>query len=124
MAMSDTPRALASRLEEASGGSRELDREIFVALEPEKASQRCYAGELEGNVAAYMTPYYTVSLDAALALVERKLPGWSWRIGNRPGGGAWVLLGTSREEHLGATPALALLLALVKALSQGGQNHE
>ena len=36
--------------------------------------------ESDGTLALYRAPAYTASLDAAVALVERELPGWSWQI--------------------------------------------
>jgi len=137
---------LKQRVERASGGDRELDCRIAYALgmnwcnpkwsnslhdwrqhiethgfEAAWTSDHVYRNGYDAppteDYGGSLVPNYTTSIDAALALVERLLPGWSWRIGNRPGGGAWVLLGTSRQEHLGATPALALLSALLAALS-------
>jgi hypothetical protein len=71
---------------------------------------------------------YTASLDATLALVERVLPGWSPAIRRDPRPAferlwhAFVARnGSGREQHAGwgSTPALALLTAMLTALSQG-----
>jgi hypothetical protein len=65
---------------------------------------------------------FTASLDAALALVERLLPGCGYTITNehpveRQGPAAWVAIPGSPGGHAtGATPALALLAAMLKAL--------
>lgn len=68
-------------------------------------------------------PYYSTSLDAAIALVERARPGWRWLIEyddhRGPSYGAQI------KEHgedwsitkrcLAATPAAALIAALLRA---------
>lgn len=103
-----------SKIEGLSGPDRELDAAIIRSLAGGSRDHWFDAwGEWTSDDKA---PPLTASLDASLALVERLLPGWSWRIGNRPGGGAWVKLGTSHQEYLGATPALAILAALFKVL--------
>lgn len=69
-------------------------------------------------------PAYTRSLDAAVALVPRLKPGWVWTISDHDehGPNAFVY---SREEKapvgaLAATPAIALLIALLRA--HGGRS--
>lgn len=64
------------------------------------------------------------SLDAALALVEEKLPGWAWSVGNRAFGGQSYLMQAPGGEMIsgfGSTPAIAVLIALLKAL---GDQHD
>jgi hypothetical protein len=58
-------------------------------------------------------PLYTSSIDAALALI----PPWSWRVGNLPSGRGFADLGTQSSLQCveGATPALALCIAALKA---------
>jgi len=61
-------------------------------------------------------------LDAALALVERVLPGWAWELTRWTGGGYTTSIsqynpGDEEFRGQGPTPALALLSALLKALS-------
>jgi hypothetical protein len=63
----------------------------------------------------------TASLDAALALVERLRPGAPWRIG-REGTekfAAWVTFDANERPSFSYTPALAILIALLAALSDG-----
>lgn len=77
----------------------------------------------------------TTSLDAALALAERVLPGWYWRAGRTPLGHwhygrytyGWVHLSRTDasncdrgDEATGwaATPALALCAAILRAQSE------
>lgn len=77
-------------------------------------------------------PAYTASLDAALALVERVLPGWSYGITSPDNPEDDPAL---QRQHFSArlrksvqiirahapTPALALCLAALKALAQGNE---
>lgn len=77
-------------------------------------------------------PSYTASIDAALALVERMLPGWFCTIAIKTlkyevVGGPWADLASPKwvagteldgyAEAAGATPPLAILAALLSALS-------
>lgn len=61
-------------------------------------------------------PAYTASLDAVVALAEEVLPGWWWRVSQS---GAAELhspaLNGKDYQELAATPALALLLAILTA---------
>lgn len=135
------PSKLISRVEAASGPDRELDCYLQAALEykqpvrvvgpPAYDPQRYFCNPLpETNWIGYdllnTTPRYTASLDAAVALVEKVLPqaGGTTTFGpahmfvamitDRPGGG---------EKYLGkaATPALALVSALLKAMQAQGR---
>jgi len=131
-------RELIERLEQLTGQDREVDARIFYALFPD-AEVLLDTGDLRAKRAGVRGPLskmpidgwddydgichhigagrYTASLDASIALVAQLLPG-SWRVGNLPSGGGFAYLGTSQVEHVGATPALALLLALLRALSK------
>lgn len=63
----------------------------------------------------------TTSVDAALAMVERVLPGWIWSAGNQEGG-AWAVVHRrespvrSASDADAPTPALALCIATLEAL--------
>lgn len=63
---------------------------------------------------------FTASVDAAIALVERLLPGWRWSLGNLKRGGQAYLMRSQGAELIGPgiapTPALAILAALLRAL--------
>lgn len=65
---------------------------------------------------------YTESMDAAIGLLGLEVPDWSWRVGNtltRPGDmsrpGASCQLGANGLHAEAATPALAIVAALIKA---------
>lgn len=77
-------------------------------------------------------PKYTASIDASLALVERVLPGWFCTIATKTlqdevVGGPWADLASPEwvsgadldgyAEARGATPPIAILAALLTALS-------
>jgi hypothetical protein len=109
---------LIKRLEEAEEGCPFLDREIWVALEFYRRSSPPAA------------PEYTTSIDAALALAERVLPGCLWTAGSNtydgaPNGQAEVFLPVPSDFHDGcgevtaATPTLALCIAILKATDTG-----
>ena len=133
---------LIARVEAAEAGSRELDCMISVELRVLSPHMdvapwavnwtgpyatkggRVYLVHSDGSLGPNWTPPpLTTSLDAALGLVERKLPGicWGVEIGlggfdayvsrNRVGTGHWL------SEAFGKTPALALILALLRALA-------
>ena len=158
--MSDLP-ALLERIKNATGPDREVDAAIFDAFPDERWPRCAYLEEncvtlrsfgrnpqfhdgwltrLRANMEDKYPedlPRLTASLDAALALCERKLPGWSWWVGNadtreddpydrRVTPRAILKRGetTSLSVHEkrwfdghAATPALALLSALVSALA-------
>ncbi|WP_127524009.1 hypothetical protein [Mesorhizobium sp. Z1-4] len=67
-------------------------------------------------------PAYTASLDAAIALVEKMRPGWTWGAGTtdmeqHPFAAQVRQKGVITSDHdysFGPTPAIALLLALLR----------
>lgn len=105
--------SLIERIEVASTGSGELDRQIHEAcvgaVEWEDITTQ------RGN----WPPTYTQSLDQSLALAERCLPGW------------WITLashgGQPKEKQFWVatqvTPSLALCLALLRSMKakEGGR---
>jgi len=130
--MSDLKELLA-RVEKAEGVDRELDGHIEVAvrwieaarvgLKPEhRAKWRSNrAGHVSDGFTHYDAGAVTASLDATLALVERVLPGWGFYLRqDKDGcGAALVYPDASRVtpgHETAATPALALLASLLKAL--------
>lgn len=106
----DALKALRAKIRDAKGPSFPLDNLIYEIVAGEGQFRR-----------------YTSDIDSALALVAEALPGWGWEVGApvRPSGGMpWASVwpggfGDERERHHrnAATPPLALLYALVSALS-------
>lgn len=125
---------LISQLESATEGSRELDEAIQAAVNPDdpwwmaicKGRELVADGQSDAAVVvdgvqhvlrAYTwavgsrVPAYSTSIDTALTLVPKD---WSWRAGNTPSGG-FATLGTSLVEHMARTPAIALVIAALRA---------
>ncbi len=136
-------RGLIERVEKATGLDRELDGAIHNALFG-TAYVRC-----TGSVTGFMTsatnngnptvPIYTNSVDAALALVEKMRPGYRWgvssvaiKIGAHPDGktayGEGFRAHVTKNSPLrpmpstadAPTPALAIILALLRSLDSQG----
>lgn len=118
---------LIERLEAATGPDRWLDAHVFCALfsEPNRKAVYAHGGAAiiygpggEAEIAVF--PSYTASLDASLVLVGEKLPGWHWGVTNtsdQPWHEAWVTPGIGKgSTGFGKNPALAVLIALLKAL--------
>ena len=94
---------LLARLQEASGADQALDRLIADTFAP---------GEEKGD--------WTGSVDNAVALLHRVLPGWHWHVGWGARGvfPYAVVSGGAQHEHFEAdapTVPLALLRAMLKA---------
>lgn len=134
---------ILERLEKAEGPDREIDAWLIFALDLE---QRYIAGGKEpiprdikwdgvefslydengkhGFWGPHVVPEFTASLDAAVALVEKMLPEWWWRVN----GGSPATKGRLRTacvapigthdtiNEIGMTAPLALLAAMAKAL--------
>lgn len=67
---------LREKVERAVGPDRELDLSIYALLDPAEPSLALHK--------LNRLPAITASIDAALALVETKLPGWSHHIHLHP----------------------------------------
>jgi len=107
---------LIKRLEEAEVGSRELD--ISLAME----TTHPYGFDSEREIDAY--PHPTTSIDDALALAERVLPGlymWKVEFDDEPTSTpAWANVYAKRDgQSFAHTPALALCAAILKATDTG-----
>jgi hypothetical protein len=131
---------LLERVKAASGPDRELDAAIHMAVLPDDFASKIMRGDyathswrLGSGGVSYVSPNsggtsggshpvaaYTASIDAAVALIERVLPGCEWDVSTasggragyeveivRPHGGAWT--------RPGPTPPLALIAALLEA---------
>ncbi len=121
---------LIAKLSEATVGSRELDREL---------AER-FGWKFHGNLRFWMKPdwwtpleaieglpHFTTSVDATLALIEKRLPGWSPSIVKVLHEPVWmgeVVSPDLDEDDISevgadgsaATPALALCIAILNAL--------
>lgn len=74
---------LIERVESGEGADRELDGDILDALHDPSADKTWPF--VEGSYAASITPRITSSLDAVVSLLDQKLPGWSWSLGQMRG---------------------------------------
>lgn len=126
---------IEKRLSEAAGADREIDEALTFVWFPELAHwpRSEYGGWVNpdqkmGLVAP--ASYYTASLDDAIGLCERMLPGWFWRVGHGSQDAGWAHLNRVHPDHCdradeasatAATPALALCLAIVRALRHKDQ---
>lgn len=130
--MSGALEGLLERVESATGPDRELDARIwcaingydFVAWDGAGAVYRFREPGIRHMDAAHVQPV-TRSVDAALALVERVLPGWSWQIDNSGGevtaclseaSGSWLVASDKEAFGRHKYAALAILAALLRAL--------
>lgn len=142
---------LVERLEAAEAGSRELDRLVALTSDPRFSGWTCHPalsadspdfmrGEVIEDEADFRrwlfdddsdggpvsVPAVTTSLDAALALAERVLPGAEISMVHSPGGSfpyadVWVHK-RSGQCHA-KTPALALCIAILKARASNPVNE-
>lgn len=129
--------SLLERVEKEKGTDREIDADLDVALRGGEIQWRQAnytmdmhpvarrpSGNHLGGYEHEHVPLYTASIDAALALAERVLPGWDYEITGIRAHGAVAILWkegwrddwerATRSES--ATPPLAILAALLKAL--------
>ena len=107
--------AILERVEAASGSDRELDGDIAEMFNIDRLKPEYVRGQARS---------FTSSLDAAVALVEAKLPGCSWEISNGPAQ-ARIWGADFCDERLDlywesgsgrTTPTLALIAALLHAM--------
>lgn len=124
---------LLERLEAATGADRELDARLYVsliarlksphidAMIAERARLRPDANVWLDGARDWQVKPYTASLDASLALCSRVLPGCRVMVERAFDGSGWAMMhvapGEPRDMTEGATPALALLCAMLKALA-------
>lgn len=128
--------ALIERLEKAESGNRELDALIWLHLNRPEYTGGVRALEMRGwydgrghliletdageEVADGLgIGIYTTSIDAALALVERVLPGWGYFLRKDKDGCNCGLVYPDAcfvTPGCGSSPALAILIALLKAI--------
>lgn len=141
-------RGLIERLGKLEGPDQDMDAEIAVhvlgfiktnlmAAWPDKDPIWKFTDPARNTTGSWhaMVREYTASLDAAAGLVERALPGWLWRVGRTslfPKG--WAYISRTHPSHCdredeascsdgrAATPAIALVIATLRALSQEQSN--
>ena len=131
---------LIKRVESASEGDRELDGDICVALDgggeivwkqanytmEAYPARKVARANYVGGIAYEHVPHYTASLDAAIALCARALPGTEIEISTLYGiPSATVGLNDSVNGQTRATAAtlpLALVLAILRAHPDGGSD--
>lgn len=121
--------SLIEKLEGAEVGSRELNAKVCDATNPHDSGPYVHAPSMM-RAFGYASEV-TTSLDAALALAERVLPGWRmhflqdqdgiyqtdntatrWAVGIRK------KRGPGNVQSKAATPALALCAAILRAQSE------
>lgn len=110
--------ALIEKLEQAKEGSRELDAEIAKLVGTEHGPREVVRVESR-SIDSYpeVAPHYTESLDAALTLVPKGHGAVSASINER--GPSSMRIGHPYVCGNAATPALALVIAALKALEAG-----
>lgn len=138
--------SLAARVEALTGPDREVDVEVARLLRPDW--QIINDMMIDDFGYAIGLPRLTASVDAVLALIARELPGWAWSVsmihaaflaeGELPfvasimSSARVVLPGMpelaydtlSSKAATGATPALALLSAALRAKAQQHQSGD
>jgi hypothetical protein len=112
---------LIERVERAEGPDREIDGRIWKIADPAEFDHFCTLSSRPEVFAEH----YTASLDAIVGLIERELPGeWSISVDARiPGWFAWIENDqhvATHAEGVGATKALAVCAACLRALSARG----
>ena len=103
---------------------KDLERRLAEAKGPNFELERLIAEVVDRESALYRPPNYTASLDAAVSLVERVLPGCTVDLTIGALSDAQVM-DADAAIHGNAedapTPALALCLACVRALIAQGE---
>jgi len=112
-------RELIERLEKATEGSLELDKAILLSFGFTWRGMNYWHHD---NSTMWRGPtFFTRSLDAAVALVERVLPGAEWEVSNtgrRPGATVISYERRKREGAYASTPAIALCIAILRAAEE------
>lgn len=91
-------RELIERLENADEGSLELDKAILMSFGFTWRGMNYWHHD---NSTMWRGPtFFTRSLDAAVALVEQVLPGWTWRVAScHVSDDAWVIPDFNHPVH-------------------------
>lgn len=127
--------ALRERVEKAEGPDRSIDGDIVVQLGLADRYRNWYEHQPETDDEWQMLvsgkwvslPAFSASIDAAVALIERKLPGYGFEVlasdrdSYRAAVWPWISSRGTRaqighQHSYAKTPALALIAALLSAL--------
>lgn len=135
---------LLERVKAATGPDREIDVALLHLWDPDHEALRSYDERYQielrdgvfsvwktdgGYSASVPFPRFTASIDAALALVGRVLPGWNVQFGTLKSGGArarvaldWPEVAPLDECYDAPTAPLAILAALLLSLTKERTN--
>lgn len=111
--------SLIERLEAATGPDRELDAEIAILAGGLPHGE--HFPRPDGSIVSYLpdkpkhitrSKHYTASLDDALTLVPE---GWDWTLDRVNDGLTISARCGTHDQFFGATPAIALTIAALKA---------
>ena len=125
---------LLERVKAATGPDRELDGDVWLAVISGATRRNVMAAWPDEDVIweyhdperntmfrDNMIPRLSASIDAAVAIVERKMPGWVWQV--RKSGYVELHHPTHHlKDEIGTakTPPLSILAALLSALIAQG----
>ncbi|PZU22454.1 MAG: hypothetical protein DI589_11200 [Shinella sp.] len=131
---------LIAKLEAATGPDRELDVAISCAIDGRVLEKRgndrkewLYLPGTNnwrqdpGSYGQFLSPRFTASIDTAVALAERVLPGWDWGAHSFGEDGAqgkvwkhgWHDDTAIYADH--TSPSIALLIAILRAKQAEGK---
>jgi hypothetical protein len=118
-----TLQALLARVEGGEGEDRALDAEIALHIggcvryrnwyDDDAKTQHAWHFKWQDDCEWEPLPHFTTSLDAAVALVERRLPGCVLDVEGHAGSAHWSAI-IGDHGAIGLTPARALVAALIQ----------
>jgi hypothetical protein len=119
-----TLQALLARVEGGEGEDRALDAEIALHIggcvryrnwyDDDAKTQHAWHCKWQADCEWEPLPHFVTSLDAAVALVERRLPGFVLDVEGHAGSAHWSAI-IGDHGAIGLTPARALIAALLWA---------
>jgi hypothetical protein len=119
-----TLQALLARVEGGEGEDRALDAEIALHIggcvryrnwyDDDAKTQHAWHFKWQDDCEWEPLPHFTTSLDAAVTLVERRLPGCVLDVEGHAGSAYWSAI-IGDHGAIGLTPARALIAALIQA---------
>jgi hypothetical protein len=129
---------LLERVKAATVPDQEMDADLWLAVVPDAMRRNVmaawpdeqpiweYSDPDRNLIGRHLVPRLTASIDAALALLERMLPGHDWMLdkGSEISCAIWRtrdLLAVANS--IAATPPLAILAALLSALNDEGKGR-